>query len=97
MEHLQLFRLIQLQTAELFFPAVVGLCGDLRFLAGLRGGLSVRDLHFKLPQKHQDLLRLVSLNRHDRSSSYVDSVPLHLVQKTPGQFTRGRTHVFFRL
>jgi hypothetical protein len=39
------------------------------FLASLRGGLSVRDLDFNLPQKIHDLLRLVSLHQHDRTAT----------------------------
>ena len=63
-QFLQSFRLIQFQAAVFLPPAVVRLYGDLRFLAGLRGGLSVRDLHFNLPQQRYDLFRLVSLHRH---------------------------------
>jgi serine/threonine protein kinase len=38
------------------------------FLAGLRGGLSVGDYSFNLPQQAHDLLRLVPPNGHDQSS-----------------------------
>ena len=41
------------------------------------------NFHFDLPQKRYDLLRLVPLDRHDRSSSQVNSLSLHLVQKSP--------------
>src|SRR5215813_10778324 len=64
---LQLFhslRLIQLQAAVLFSPAVVGLHRDFRFFAGLRRGLPVRNFYFHLPQQRHDLLRLVSPHRH---------------------------------
>src|SRR5271155_4760546 len=61
---LQPFRLIQLQAAELFPPAVVRLNGDLCFLAGLGGVLPVCDFYFNLPQQRHNLLRLVFLHRH---------------------------------
>jgi hypothetical protein len=53
-----------LQPTELFSPAVEGLHGDLGFLAGLRGGLSVGDPYFNLPQQRHALLRLVPSYRH---------------------------------
>lgn len=59
---LQSFRLIRLQAAVFFPPAVVRLDGDFNFLAGSRGGLSVRDPYFDLPQQSHDLPRLVPLD-----------------------------------
>ncbi len=56
--------MIQLQAAELFPLAVVRLLSDLNFLAGLRGGLSVRNSYFNLTQQRHDLLCFVSLHRH---------------------------------
>ena len=56
--------LIQLQSAKLSSPAVVGLPGDLGIPARLWGGLSVRDFQFNLPQHRYDLLRLLFLHRH---------------------------------
>ena len=41
--------------------SAVGLCGDLQFVAGLRGGLSKRDSRFDLPQQSHSLLRLEPL------------------------------------
>ena len=58
LQFLQSFRLIQLQAAVFLSPAVVGLLSDFCFLAGLRGGLSIGDFHFDLPQRRHDLLRL---------------------------------------
>jgi hypothetical protein len=51
--------LIQLQAAVSLPLAVARQYGDFNFLAGLRGGLSVRNSYFDLPQQSHDLLRLV--------------------------------------
>lgn len=60
----QSFGLIQFCPAKFLPPAVEGLRCGLDFVAGLRGGLSVRDLDFNLPQQRHDLLRLVFPHRH---------------------------------
>jgi hypothetical protein len=57
--------------------------GDLGFLAGLWGGLSVRDADFDLPQHRYDLLWLVPLDWHDQLFLQVDSLSFHLVQILP--------------
>jgi len=48
------------------------------FLAGLRGGLSVGDLHFNLPQQSYDLLRFVPLHRACPAPVQSDSLSLPL-------------------
>jgi DNA-binding winged helix-turn-helix (wHTH) protein len=58
------FGLIQLQPPIFLSPAVVRLYGDFGFLAGLRGGLSVRNSYFNLTQQRHNLLCFVSLHRH---------------------------------
>src|SRR6266849_5916256 len=83
------FRLVHLQTAVLFPPAVEGLHRDLGFFTGLWGGFSVRDAHFDLPQHRYDLLWLVPLDRHDLLFLQVDFLSFHLVQKSPVTSNRG--------
>src|ERR1700688_1800543 len=75
--------LFHLQTAVFLPPAVERLDGDLGFLAGLWGGLSVRDAYFNLPQHRYDLLWLVPLDWHDQLFLQVDSLSFHLVQILP--------------
>src|ERR1700686_3496791 len=75
--------LVHLQTAVFLPPAVERLDGDLGFLAGLWGGLSVRDAYFNLPQHRYDLLWLVPLDWHDQLFLQVDSLSFHLVQILP--------------
>src|SRR5713226_1447368 len=83
LQFLQSLRLVHLQPAVLLPPAVERLHCDLRFLAGLWGGFSVRDAYFDLPQHRHDLLCFVPLDRHDQLFLQVDSLSFHLVQKSP--------------
>ena len=55
LQFLQSFRFTQVQAAIFLRLAVVGLYRDLCFLAGLRRGLSVRNIYFNLTQQRDDL------------------------------------------
>jgi hypothetical protein len=72
----------QLQAAVFLPPAVVGLLGDSRFLAGLRGRLSIRDLDFDLPQQIHNLHRLY-LFIGMTGLLQVNSLSLRLGEKSP--------------
>jgi hypothetical protein len=74
---------MMVSTVWLITGAVERLDGDLGFLAGLWGGLSVRDADFDLPQHRYDLLWLVPLDWHDQLFLQVDSLSFHLVQLLP--------------
>ena len=57
--------LIDPKAAVLFAPAVIGLFRDAQLLADLRDLLSSGQFYLRFPQLRDDLLRRLSLSRHD--------------------------------
>jgi hypothetical protein len=79
LELLQPLRLIRLRPAP-----VVGLLDDLTFLASLRQGLAVREVHPNLPQQVQDLFRAILLPLSHAKLIFFQFVSPQLAQKDAG-------------
>jgi hypothetical protein len=69
LQFLQPFRLVELQPAKFLPPPLVGLFTDAYLPGRLGRSLAVGYLDFNLPQQIHNLIRLVPLPGHDRSSS----------------------------
>jgi hypothetical protein len=74
-------RLVHLQTAVFFPPAVERLDGDLGFFAGLGSGFSDCDADFNLSQHRHELLWLLPLDW--QLFLQVDFLSFHLVRILP--------------
>src|SRR5262249_2532404 len=76
-------RLVELQPAVFFAPAVVALLGDPGIAAGLWRAIAVGHLHLDLSQQTDDLFGLVLLGWHTSAPPARDPLSRPLVQKSP--------------